>query len=739
LWLELQPAGVKTEPVPEPQVEAAVEAEANEPAALDLLTKGWSGLMAGHGPAVIEAALPAWLVKQRWFGAKTRKVQTVRVADWAELPLAAADDATIPDVTDLSAEIAVPPALFFVEISYADGPADIYQIPLAFSTAADAEAQSAGHPQSILATLPTPVGPGVLHDATMREDFRQGLLNLIERNAMLPLSTIDTADLEIAASLSAAATGQRASAAIASGKAADLLRHPERATHAQATGSAVHLRPHEVFPGGGESAGEAAGLPALNLPPSQEDMAMPVPGGPVAAGSIAPAPLTAQPGEAAGPPRAEGAATRPDAGQRMQPRESPYAGETGEAMGRLEARASSAFAHADAHRLPSRVGSAEQSNTSILYEKQLILKLFRRLQPGENPDVEIGRFLTEVAQFPRIAPFLGEISAIKPNGQMTTVAMLQGMVANRGDGWKWFLGQFAGFMESVSALPIPPKAAQPSFLNERGPEREALQHAGISLEAAALLGRRTAEMHLALATPTTDSAFAAEPFTAEDLARDAHRIDAQITSTLEALKIKLSTLKDLIADDAALLLSRRIDLFARANAITAATASGQRMRIHGDYHLGQTLRTDGGSGDDAVAQSGDFVLLDFEGEPARLLAERRQKQSPLKDVAGMIRSLSYAAYSGLDQFFTVHPELSRGAQCESVTAWTVLWQNATSSEFLRAYRETIAANPALLPAPHQAQALLAAYMLEKALYELLYELNNRPAWLRIPLAGILAL
>jgi maltose alpha-D-glucosyltransferase/alpha-amylase len=249
-------------------------------------------------------------------------------------------------------------------------------------------------------------------------------------------------------------------------------------------------------------------------------------------------------------------------------------------------------------------------------------------------------------------------------------------------------------------------------------------------------------MHLALATPADHPAFAAEPFTADDLAQDAQRIDRQITSTLEVLRIKLSTLKDLTADDAALLLSRRIDLFARANAITSTAASGQRIRIHGDYHLGQTLRTVDASADDSHPSgmdSGDFVLLDFEGEPARPLAERRQKQSPLKDVAGMIRSLSYAAHSGLDQFFTTNPELAHGPACETVTAWAIFWQDSVSSEFLRAYRQTITVNPVLLPPAQQSQALLAAYLLEKALYELLYELNNRPAWLRIPLAGILAL
>jgi maltose alpha-D-glucosyltransferase/alpha-amylase len=458
----------------------------------------------------------------------------------------------------------------------------------------------------------------------------------------------------------------------------------------------------------------------------------------IAESRVTPAPLTAQPGESA---------------SAAVPGSQPQGESAAATVGQLEARASTTLANAgDLGNLPSRIGSAEQSNTSILYGKQLILKLFRRLQPGENPDVEIGRFLTEVAHFPQIAPFFGEISVTPAGaGAPTTVAMLQGLVANEGDGWQWMLDQLAAFFASVAKLPAPPESSAPSFLHEREPLREALEHARPSLEAAALLGRRTAEMHLALAVPTANPAFAAEPLIAADLANDARRIDAQITSTLEALKLKLSTLKDLTADDAGLLLSRRIDLFARANAITATTPSGQRIRIHGDYHLGQTLCTPV-SESQPETQQGDFVILDFEGEPARPLAERRQKQCPLKDVAGMIRSFSYAAHSGLEQYESASGERSPdsapvaspkatldarlGAELQ---AWALLWQNSVSAEFLRAYRKTIAANPALLPLPEQAQALLTAYVLEKALYELLYELNNRPAWLRIPLAGILKL
>ena len=190
--------------------------------------------------------------------------------------------------------------------------------------------------------------------------------------------------------------------------------------------------------------------------------------------------------------------------------------------------------------------------------------------------------------------------------------------------------------------------------------------------------------------------------------------------------------RSLTTDSAALILSRRVELFSRAHAIAEISPeqAGQRIRIHGDYHLGQLLRA-----------RGDFVILDFEGEPARPLAERRAKQSPLKDLAGMLRSFSYAAYSTLDHFTQRHPNTAK-----TLEPWAQLWQNAVSTEFLTAWRSTIAAATPpdgsashLTPQPPQAHRLLNAYLLEKALYELLYELNNRPAWVRIPLAGILAL
>jgi maltose alpha-D-glucosyltransferase / alpha-amylase len=335
-----------------------------------------------------------------------------------------------------------------------------------------------------------------------------------------------------------------------------------------------------------------------------------------------------------------------------------------------------------------------------------------------------------VARFSKIPPFLGKIAITPTGGETTTVAMLQGLVENEGDGWEWFLDGLQEFFTAVLPLPAPAETARAIFAAPNSGAQEALRsHGRATLEAAALLGQRTAEMHLALATPSDDPAFSPESLTAEDLNRDALRIQDQLRTSFEALRAKLASLPEEVADEAAGLLARRRELLARAQAVAVADPSGNKIRIHGDYHLGQTLRT--------AAGGGDFVLLDFEGEPARSLAERRRKQCPLKDVAGMIRSFSYAAFAGLDRFRTGHPE--RAQASENLAGWARAWENAAAAEFLSAYRLHMASAPGLLPSGDQADSLFSAYVLEKALYELLYELNNRPGWLRIPLDGMLYL
>ena len=386
---------------------------------------------------------------------------------------------------------------------------------------------------------------------------------------------------------------------------------------------------------------------------------------------------------------------------------------------------------------PSQLNSAEQSNTSIRFDDKLFLKLFRHLQAEENPDVEMGRFLTEVANFSRIPPFLGEISFCSPGSKKTTVAMLQGLVPNQGDGWRWFLEEITGWLARIADRPAPGTSQIPDFRKSQSGTLEDSAGAQPMFDAAALLGRRTAELHLALSGTSDLQAFVPEPMAAEDLLRDAESIEVRIKSTLDALKLKLATLDDVSSDAAGLLLSRRLELIRRARSIATLEAGGQRIRIHGDYHLGQILRTM----TDAKSGTGghDFVLIDFEGEPARSIEERRRKQSPLKDVAGMMRSFAYAAYVAMDQFVGASGGEQARADRRELPGWVHWWQNTASIWFLRAYSEVAAQNPALLPNPNAAQTLLEAYLIEKALYEVIYELNHRPAWLRIPLNGILAL
>ncbi len=572
LWLELQPAPEVSEPVQIPD---------DEPI-LNLVNQGIEGLLKAPGVELVQQLLINYLPHQRWFGAKSRTIKTVEVIDSAVLP-------------GLNA------ALAFLQLTYEDDSTAVYQLPLAITTGEAAETIRASDPNSILATVTTPTGPAILHDAIAREDVRQAILCLIETDTGRPTRT-----------------------------------------------------------------------------------------------------------------------------------------------GSLHGHRSNAYAEVRSPGpLPARTGSAEQSNTSILYGGKLIMKLFRRLQPGENPDTEIGRFLTEVAHFPRIAPFLGEITMAPASDsesssglasesvQPTTLAMLQGLVENQGDGWQWTLDELSHFYDCVAILPQPQDLGHPpTFLSQQEVPAIAREQASLYLAAAGLLGRRTAEMHLALATPTDNPGFSAEPFTPEHLTAEATRIEDQISRSLDALRRGMSHLTEVVADNAALVLSRRLDLFSRARAIAAANPAeaGQRIRIHGDYHLGQVLRA-----------HDDYVILDFEGEPARSLAARRAKQSPLKDVAGMLRSFSYAAYAGLNAFSQRRPP-NNEADARNLEAWARLWQNAVSTEFLHAYQLTItASNPNLIPHPTQAQLLLNAYLLDKALYELLYELDNRPTWVRIPLLGILTL
>jgi maltose alpha-D-glucosyltransferase/alpha-amylase len=382
---------------------------------------------------------------------------------------------------------------------------------------------------------------------------------------------------------------------------------------------------------------------------------------------------------------------------------------------------------AGAEPLAVRRVSAEQSNTSVFFDDRLILKLFRRRQDGPNPDCELGQYLTEEVGFDGVPPFAGEIAYAAGDSEPAALAMLQGVVQNQGDGWKLTLEELARYYENCASMPLPddvPLGAADLFeLSERPVTKLALDAVGIAIESAARLGTRTAQLHLALASNTEQPAFTAEPFTSADLQSMLAGLRREAVRVFDLLKDNVAELPDEVVDIAGMVLGRRRYILDSFQFLSSDNTELQRIRVHGDYHLGQVLQV-----------KTDYVILDFEGEPARPLADRRAKQSPLKDVAGMLRSLSYAAYAALMSYTARRPE-----DLHSLEPWARVWERSTGAEFLRAYRDAAGGAPFLPCNPTTFRKLLATFLLDKALYELAYELNNRPAWVRIPLLGILSL
>jgi maltose alpha-D-glucosyltransferase / alpha-amylase len=378
--------------------------------------------------------------------------------------------------------------------------------------------------------------------------------------------------------------------------------------------------------------------------------------------------------------------------------------------------------------LPVRRGSAEQSNTSILYGDRFILKLLRRQEPGLNPDAEIGQYLTDKAHFDRVPPFAGLMEyQPREDSKPWTLAMLQGLVANEGDGWTWTTEELERYFETCAGLPFPEDLRNGSEdlveLSEKPALQLARDHIGIYLDSATTLGSRTAELHLALSGATDDPAFAAEAVPAADLQALLADLHEHASSVLDALKERVPYLPDDVLEMAAAVLSQRTRILDRFKELRQETSPIWRNRVHGDYHLGQVLKV-----------KTDFVILDFEGEPARPLSARRAKQSPLKDVAGMLRSFSYAAYSSLINFSARRP-----GDRASLEPWAQLWERCVAAEFLRAYRQAAQGAVFMPENTGTFRKLLDIFLVDKALYEVLYELNARPDWVRIPLMGILSL
>ncbi|BDG01305.1 1,4-alpha-glucan branching protein GlgB [Anaeromyxobacter oryzae] len=393
--------------------------------------------------------------------------------------------------------------------------------------------------------------------------------------------------------------------------------------------------------------------------------------------------------------------------------------------GALVAAPTHAFAaHAGANDAsePTPLG-AEQSNTSIRWGDRLVLKLLRRTEAGPNPELEVGAFLTDVAHFPSAPPALGTIAYEPRDGEPYALALLQGYVRNQGDAWTATLAQVRAFLaRAADREPPAPPDAPLEDLAEAAPPREIRALAGDALGAAALLGRRTAELHLALASHPDVEAFRPEPFSPEDRRALHEEARAALRRGLGLLRRRLEELPPDARALAAFVLGHEADVDERIRAALRRPLASPRIRVHGDYHLGQVLST----GD-------DFVIIDFEGEPARPLAARRAKASPLRDVAGMIRSFHYAAYQGLAS------HLGRdagGAPSGRARRWARCWYVWVAAAYLRAYLDAAGEGRVLPSSRAELRDLLDLHLMEKALYELAYELNNRPGWVALPLQGI---
>jgi maltose alpha-D-glucosyltransferase/alpha-amylase len=382
--------------------------------------------------------------------------------------------------------------------------------------------------------------------------------------------------------------------------------------------------------------------------------------------------------------------------------------------GKIEFRAGSVFPQlASGMEAPVRHPALEQSNTAVYFGNQLFLKGYRRLQIGTNPEVEVGRFLTEQSPYPHIVPVAGAVELRRANGQTLTLALLQSYVENQGMGWNFAVDYLERFLAEQLAAQAPSLAPQ-------SPESADSPH-GYFLVLMDVLGRRTAELHRAFCRPTGNPAFEPEPITPEDLEAWSGHLHGEAVATLDELERRRNSLSEEVRATADRLLSLRPSLLDRIATAALAGISGAKMRYHGDYHLGQVLLVEN-----------DFIITDFEGEPARAMEERREKHSPLRDVAGMLRSFSYVSAVATNRATTERP-----ADRHCLGPLVAAWEQETREVFLRGYVNAMQDCPALPAEPGATERLIEFFIIEKALYELRYEMDNRPDWLPIPLFSLL--
>ncbi len=382
----------------------------------------------------------------------------------------------------------------------------------------------------------------------------------------------------------------------------------------------------------------------------------------------------------------------------------------------------------DASELEPTLLQGEQSNTSIVYGNRYILKLFRKIDEGVNPDYEIGRFLNEQKRLAHVPAVVGALEYRQPKREAGTVGLLQSYVLNEGNAWNFTLDHLGRFFEhtlsqlrDTTNIPMPRRPLV-AGLDDEIPD---LVHEtfGPFVENIRILGRNTAELHVALAAGGERAAFKPENFTTlyqRSLYQSMRNLTGQ---TLQLLDKRLRVLPEQVRADAAAIVDKEQDILRTFRDLIERKITGKRIRTHGDYHLGQVLFT-----------GKDFIIIDFEGEPARTITERRLKRSPLRDVAGMLRSFHYAAYTAF--YREVSGGIVRPDEMEHEQMWARFWYQWTSNIFLRSYLAAAREGGFLPETPDELQILISSYLLEKAVYELGYELNNRPEWVMIPIHGI---
>jgi len=369
------------------------------------------------------------------------------------------------------------------------------------------------------------------------------------------------------------------------------------------------------------------------------------------------------------------------------------------------------------------------NNSVLCYGGRFVLKLFRKLEPGVNPELEVGRFLTD-RKFPNVAAVAGSME-YRAGGESMTAGVLHTAVQHQGDAWAFTRDHLGAFYEAALTRrrrhPKPPEVEALSLSTiEQEPPPLARELIGTYLETARLLGRRTAELHIALSQPTDDPRFAAEPFT--DFYRQSlyHGMIGQVSATMSALRRHLSVIDEPALSEARRVMAMEEEIKKRFGAIRERRVQGLRIRIHGNLNLSELLYT-----------GRDFVFVDFEGAAHRPLSERRIKRSPLRDVASMLRSFRYISHGVLHGqipgVFT-HPEYA-----PTLEAWAQFWNRWVGVTFLREYLATASGARFLPHSMEQTAFLLYTFLLDKAVQETAYDVRNRPEWLRVPLESILNL